>query len=340
MIFLKKFKVLFLILLGSCGFSPLQKSLSSLSSQNPPTEKLTVLTFNAGLLKAINLVDLVPFVDKRITLQKYAWLNLLSQKHFKNKNIIIGLQEVWTQKAFETYQSIAQQLNLNMAPLTYNEVKTSGIITLTSLPIEDYKFLPFSVDSPTVKRGILHTTLNVKGRSLPVMNLHTNYSDSKGFTEKHRIHFIEIINHLKSLDSSPALIVGDFNGGDNLVIASPTKNNQVFEFGKIAWRKFIHEMESIGFKPIDFPEAITWNNANPLVNIPALPIRIIMGTGKDGKTWEESTSQLDQIFYRGLVQIVKGRTFFNKPLRVGDCDKTLRSCFISDHSGLATKVEF
>ncbi len=340
MIFLKKFKVLFLILLGSCGFSQLQKSLSSLSSQNPPTEKLTVLTFNAGLLKAINLVDLVPFVDKRTTLQKHAWLNLLSQKQFKNKNIIIGLQEVWTQKAFETYQSIAQQLNLNIAPLTYNEVKTSGIITLTSLPIEDYKFIAFSVDSPTVKRGILHTTLNVKGRSLPVMNLHTNYSDSKGFTEKHRAHFIEIINHLKSLDSSPALVVGDFNGGDNLVLASPTKNNQVFEFGKIAWRKFIHEMESIGFKPIDFPEAITWNNANPHVNIPVLPIRAIMGTGKDGKTWEESDAQLDQIFCRDLIQIVKGTSFFNKPLRLEDCDNTLRSCFLSDHYGLATEFNF
>lgn len=82
-----------------------------------------------------------------------------------------------------------------------------GLVTYSKYPIKGENHIYLS--SNREQRGMLHTTINIDGKKLNIINVHLGLGK-----EERKIQIKELIDFIKKLGDEEYIVVGDFNDGD------------------------------------------------------------------------------------------------------------------------------
>ncbi|RYZ66905.1 MAG: hypothetical protein EOP05_18480 [Proteobacteria bacterium] len=300
-------------------------------------ESVAILTYNAGLLHRAG-VDFVPCVAPRTL---YQAKEVFSHPRFRSgKPFVLTLQEVWTEKGFNAYAKAARTFGFSISPMKYSEIKSNGQLNITNLKVLNSEFLPFSKDSH-VSRGFRITDLRLGKKSLKVINVHTTYSDSKGYSPLHIEQFTDLAyllnEELKSFKGDIA-VTGDFNAGENLAYIK-----QSYDPAKLLWTDWLLPMfETRGFQEAR-AEGNTWDTSNPLVSKPTAVIKLVNTVHYGIANWEEKSARLDHIFVSKNLRVSDSRLVFNKTvdLKRKCAERSDKNGYthLSDHFGILAEIE-
>jgi hypothetical protein len=294
-----------------------------------PAEPFTVLTYNAGLLRALGS-DMVPAAAGRGRLFPGELARLAGDR----KLAVIMLEEIWEEAHA---RAVAEALQ----PLGYTVVRppdrtwagiSSGLLLAVRAPlaVTEWKFTPFAkstfVDGLT-RKGVLQAVVSdpAAGVRFAVLGTHTVAIDTrdgvptdKGQVSAHTAQTAQILEALEAVTaggSMPAVLMGDFNVGPGYAEAN---------YKLIA--------EAPGITAAAGP-LVTWDPANPLVtygeypNEPAARIDNVFLRGGGGLSWEVRGSQ------RAFVLPVPGVSI-SPPRHAPPVSGPL-----SDHYGVIAEIE-
>lgn len=300
-------------------------------------ESISVVSYNMGQLKKVNM-DFVACPDARLPHQMEVVFDYASPI-FHTKHFILLLQEVWTRKAFGAIQKVARNRGYHMAPGNFDEVKESGTVIVSDLPKVKSDFIPFTVDK-YAKKGIrLMVVKLADGKTLAAADVHTGYSDSRGFTAEHKTHVENIRDFVirNTNRYNHFLVGGDFNAGANL-----TFKKQTYNPAKVIWEdSLLPILHSAGLHEVSQTNTNTWDESNLLVSNPTMAIRAFNGANYGTWGWEENSSVLDHIFGSKDLIAKESRVVFKAKHRMS-CpgrEDALGRVNLSDHYGVLSIIE-
>ncbi|MCB9229718.1 MAG: endonuclease/exonuclease/phosphatase family protein [Deltaproteobacteria bacterium] len=301
--------------------------------------KLTVISFNSGLLK-FGPFPLVPCVDSRLQAQVDSIFNqdVLNLKRKDRRSspepFVLLLQEVWTETAFLTYQSYAHKYGLTMVPSSSDEVTGNGLVIISNLRLSGYHMDFFAEDDPGADRGILQTHFRLSGQSISVANIHTSYDENLGAN----LSQLEQIRRYMEEYSDQALriIAGDFNIGPELKKNMPlTASSRYFQEKLIGSAQIRQKWRRLAMN-----EA-TWNGANLLAQQPA-PLVNIMNWFVDMGDWS-GPEILDHLFVSRQFRLkAEPLLALNSRVKIDGCSYADEQGLtnLSDHYGIRAELEF
>lgn len=287
-----------------------------LLSNSVYAEKLKVVTYNTGLIRKVG-INMAPCVIERVAPQLKAIFQEDKFSLFKTEeSFVIALQEVWTKRAFLLYRSEAKKRGLSSYPNNFTDIKNNGQLLITNLEIIDSDFLPFKNDK-YAEKGIrfISAKMPITGQVIKVANIHTNYSDSKTFTQEHKDHFSEVVDFSISEGSSKLILAGDFNAGPNFSF-----KKQKYNVAKKLWfgqDGIFSKLNQINMKLASDPSLITWDDANnKMVTNAALPVKLLNGALYKTFEWEENSSTLDHIFVSEELDVLSANINLNRKVEI------------------------
>ncbi len=315
---MRKFFVLFLILF----------QFSALAD-------VAVVTYNMAQLKRKGL-DLVACTKRRVALQVDAIFKDPASPIYADKNFVLLIQESWTKKSFNALKKVAVEKGYSYFPEEHKFVKDSGQLIISNLPSVEFKSLPFSHDKYASK-GIIYARFDLgEGKTLGVINAHTAFSEKRGFSEEHKLHFTELVQAVKKYKAQTGhfIIGGDFNAG-------PDMGYKNTEFNISPWdASLVSPMKIEGMKLLE-SVGVTWDETNNmLVRSPPLLLRLV-NKYKNGYTgWDMTDSTLDHIFVQDNAEVTRHELVFNKkvPLNCGKRDDS-EGLHLSDHYGVMAVIK-
>ncbi len=315
---MKKFLALFLILFQFSAFAD-----------------VAVVTYNMAQLKRKGL-DLVACTRRRVALQVDAIFKDPASPIYADKNFVLLIQESWTKKSFYAMRKVAMEKGYAFFPDDHKIVRNSGQLVISNLPALQFISIPFSHDKYATK-GIIYARFDLGDtNTLGIINIHTAYSERRGFSEEHKMHFTELVQAVKKFkgQTSHFAIGGDFNAGADMGF----KNT---EFDISPWNdSLVTPMKTEGMKLLE-SVGITWDESkNMLVRIPPLLLRIV-NKYKNGYTgWDMTDSTLDHIFVQENAEVLRHELAFKKkvPLNCGRRDDR-EGLHLSDHYGVMALIK-
>lgn len=285
---------------------------------------LQVVTFNAGLLDAVYVGDwgggnLVPCVQQRLAVLKTELF-----RHVRPPFAIL-LQEVWGPDSYRVLSVAARQRGYFVSK---SSVAYRGTMIISSEPLVDETFAPYSVDSTIEHRGVLSACILWEGSPLMLLATHTSYSEGKEPSSIHRRQLGELADFARRTAKVGSVVLG----GDLNSSADFGYREQSYDPVEKIWTPFVSRLGET-FRSLTF-EGHTWNGSvNPLVARPAFPIAWTGG-------WPERPGTLDAILLTEDLRAQGTRLILNEPLSVPRCEVTLAggASFLSDHFGITTFV--
>lgn len=299
--------------------------------------EISVLTYNMAQLRKAK-VDLVACTTTRLRPQIEAIFGdegaLKHAEYF-----VVLLQEAWTKRAFFALKRVALERNLQMLPETSAEASVTGTVLLSNLSMIDHGFRKFSRNK-YLPKGILHATLELPwGGTMQVANVHTGYSDSRGFTSEQQAHFQDI--HRFAVERANIhdhfVVGGDFNAGPDMAY-----KKQRYLPAPLIWdQTLLPIMSSAGLHHVSAGSSPTWDTHNALVFNAAFAIKALNGFTYHTWGWEELTATLDHIFADTRLVPISSKTVLTEKARLRCPGRNDSSglAHLSDHYGVLTVLE-
>jgi endonuclease/exonuclease/phosphatase family metal-dependent hydrolase len=296
---------------------------------------VAVVTYNMAQLKKKGL-DLVACTSRRVAFQVGAIFSDPESPIFSDKNFVLLVQESWTKKSFNALKKIALERGYSIFPDDHKFVKNSGQLIISNLPPVEFKSMPFSHDKYASK-GLIYARFYLgEGNTLGVINVHTAYSEKRGFSEEHKLHFTELVEAVKKFKSQTShfVIGGDFNAG-------PDMGYKNTEFNVAPWDELlVTPMKAEGMRLLE-SVGITWDEThNMLVRSPPLLLRLV-NKYKNGYTgWDMTDSTLDHIFVEEDAEVLRHELAFNKKVHL-NCGRRddKEGLHLSDHYGVMAVIK-
>lgn len=254
----------------------------------------TVVSFNIAQLKKRG-IDLVPCTNKRLPAIIDRMFFDKNSPLKKNDNFVIGLQEVFTKKAFDRISEAAKELGYFVFPKDYHFVRNSGLLTISNLAHLYTTKIEFN-EAKYVKKSFLHSRLMGKdGKMLHFINTHTEYSPADKVNGKHLSQIKQLSEYMNELTQDPykrIIMVGDFNSGPTTYAVK----HDITESNRLWSQNFAPLLENSNMERIEI-EGHSWDlKRNTLARKPVFAIKMF-NLIKEGRTgWIKISEMVDHLF--------------------------------------------
>lgn len=243
-----------------------------------------------------------------------------------------GFQEAINRRARRRIVAWARNRGLHIA----ESPGTSDLLTISTIPIVNSRFISFSQNEIGRDFGVLASTLRFpNGKEVRAYNTHTSFSLPGKLKPIHQRQLEELAAFIHShQDQMPEILLSDINMSHN-----GRYRNGIFDGATPYWDVFNKLLAPrLHWVPNNEP---TWNETmNALVKNPAAIIRIaallkIVGFGEKESVWGLEDTAIDHIFASPHWKIQSTRISMKDPVEsvrpfVAE-DKARRLVQLSDH---------
>ena len=310
-----------------------------ISGINSSYSATSIISYNMAQLRKRG-VDFVACTKRRLPLQIEKMFNDERSPIYDNEYFIMGLQEVWTKQAFKSVVEAAKLKNFTVTPDNYDNVRKSGLITVSNIPHLNTNTIKFN-RAKYADKSYLHSTFQGdNGELIQFINTHTDYSSSSKVSGVHLSQVEQLSAQANELTLDPnnkVILVGDFNTGPEIFAV---KQDLIYD--NDLWSDFFKpEFDRSSLIHIDV-EGYSWDlKSNKLAIKPPFVLNVFNLIQKGRTSWEKKSEMVDHIFVSNNINYSNSTLTFNehvkyKCIKRYDSEKKVP---LSDHYGVKSTLQ-